>query len=233
MSLAFCHCCKAKIGYDGSTWGLESLLPAGDSDPTAVENLSSDVSRLGECKIVFAGNYNICGQAVRFADAQWPALKAYVEGGGRLYMVAEHSGEYPIGPPGTTSFICHTDLTRTRDFLSFMGSSLDLDGKLWSDLAVMVAGAANIATGQGSVFNMRVGAFSAVSGGTSVFTSSGGGGGDNDGAGLTVVAVEQIGSGFIFLSGDSNTWSETLSINPFGAKTWTRRLWEYADADVI
>jgi hypothetical protein len=195
-------------------------------------NLASDLSRIAECKIVFGGNENSCGNAMRFASGDWPALKTYIQNGGRLYLVGEHSGDFPAAHE---SFKCLQDMTNLNNFLSSIGSTIAYVGGPYimnndpglSDTTPADPGDANIAQG-GITFMTNW--FGHISGGTSVWKANTPYYQDDRsavGSAKTIVAVEKIGSGFVFVAGDSNMFSLTNNCD------FTKRLWQYDDSQII
>jgi hypothetical protein len=201
------NACCGVIGYDEGVWAVsESCFPNND----IVVNLKLDISNISQCSLVFAGNRNSCGNAVRFPSGQWPAIQTYLQNGGRMWMQAEFFG-------------CLADAANLASFLAAIGSSLswggtvDESGTLCDSATnTCTPGAANIAQGT----TLKIARASRIDGGTSVWISD---------AGNVVVAVEQIGSGFFFLSGDSNITDGCAYNNcPF-----LQRLLNYADDDII
>lgn len=202
-----CCCVTEKIGYDSlSPWLIHGQCFEGYD---AVTSLAANVSAISECKVVFSGNNNDCGNAVRFSAVDWPAVKAYIQGGGRLWLQAEFKG-------------CLQDPAKLADFLAALGSSM-----AWGDTLepnsggncnpltnTCTPGAANIA--QGTV--LRIAAASKIDGGTSVWVR------DNP-----IVAAEKLGNGFLFLTGDSNITSGC----GYNNCVFLQRLATYADGDIL
>ena len=199
------NCCCGTIGFDETAWGVTSCFPSS----AVIINLASDISRISECRLVFAGNKATCAQAVRFASGDWPAVKSYIEDGGRLWLQAEYQG-------------CMTDVANLASFLSALGSAITwLGGSHDSNCATdgsrdCIAGAANIA--QGVTFRMALTA--ELSGGTNVWQSP---------SGRNMVQVEQLGSGFLFVSGDSNLFDGCGYDNC----SFAQRLLNYADDQIL
>lgn len=204
------------IGFDQSAW---SVITACCNNSTII-NIASDVSRLAECRIVFGGNLGTCGNAIRFSSGDWPAIKTYIEGGGRLFIAAEHNNG------------CLGDAANLNSFLAAVGSSMSYAGGDYQQsfpspnltCSEMDAGSANIA--QGLSPRLRSNRFGEITGGTSVWVADSS---YTTGVGKTIVAVEALGSGFLFLIGDSNHHYLCGS----GCHEFFRRLWEYDDADII
>lgn len=204
--------CKVKIGFDESTWSM--IAGCGDIDP--ITNLKLNISPISECKVVFCGNPgNTCGNAVRFLGGDWAAVKTYIENGGRVWMNAEYNG-------------CLADPTFLADFLAAIGSTISWVGGSFDGSCAMdgtrdcTPGTANIAQGLASPFRMA--ATGVLSGGTNVFLAP---------SGQQMVQVEQLGDGFFFLCGDSNVAGSGGVCDYSDNCTFFRRLWEYADGDII
>lgn len=153
--------------------------------------------------------------AVNFAAGDWPAVRAYIEGGGRLWIQGEYQG-------------CLADSADFNSFLAAMGSSIQWVGSSYDSGCATdgsrdcTPGAANIAQSLSSPFRMALTA--EMSGGTSVWLAP---------SGVSMIQVEQLGDGFLFASGDANP-----ALGPEGGCSYDhceffRRLWEYEDADII
>ncbi len=188
-------CCCQAIGFDEAEWpGVMGCLPGKSS----IINLKTNISRITECAVVFAGNNGTCANAVRFNSSDWPAIRQWIQGGGRLFIAGEHSGE-KIG-----TFRCLSDMANYNAFLTAMGSTLFYIGLDYDDGFPLCSanyyspGLANIAQGIGFPGER----FGAMAGGTTVWL--GPAGGSLSGAGIACVVAEKIGSGFLFASGDSN-----------------------------
>jgi hypothetical protein len=216
-------CCGGKIGFDLTDTLRQYLLCFPGF--TAVENISTDISKLSQVRVVFAG-YNSLNQfcnaqnSVRFAAQDRPALKSWIENGGRFFFITEFQG-------------CVLDPNSINPFLSDLGSTITWVGGAYDNLChdlneipprnrICTSGQANISQ------NLSVGfkiAFTAeIAGGTSVFFSP---------SGKLVVAVERIGDGFIFVSGDG-TISPTACFGDYATNCeFFFRLHEYADDDII
>jgi hypothetical protein len=221
-------CCCGAIGFDEAAWSwAESCF----SDKTIIENIKDDVPGLiGQCKILFAGNNSTCGNAIRFAGPDWEAIREWIADGGRLYIAAEHSGNY-VGP-GTESgmtFRCLQDMTNLNVFLATMGSAISYVGNDYNASSPSCSstyyspGAANIAQG----INFTGERFAEVSGGTTLWLGTAGSGGTGSGIGKTAAAIERVGDGALVLIGDGN--SGICS----GYCPFLNRLYDYEIADVI
>ncbi len=205
---ASCCCVVEKIGFTQSGWSGLMTCHGGDM----LFNLAGNVTRLAECKVVFEGLDNVCGRAINFASGDWPAVKTYIQGGGRLWINAEYGA--PCGG-------CLAESANMHAFLAAMGSTLSrtdsCDNPELGQCVALVPGAANIAAGA----SLKKATSTNIFGGTSVWLSASGNG---------VVNVEQLGDGFIFLSGDSNLQ------NVCGQAAFCdffKRVWEYDDGDII
>lgn len=198
-----------KLGFDLAAFSI------GDLDYQTVANLAtSDITRIYQCGVVLAGLHdNSCGDAMQFAEADWPTVRAWVESGGRLWL----NTEWDEGDPDA----CLTDREAVNDFLDAIGSTLTSDlgyhGCDEPDWLSATPAAANIAAG----FNLHMACTTAIGGGTSCWTSP---------DATIMVAVEQVGAGFVFVCGDGNIWdSDIIDIN----QEVIRRLMTYRDEDVI
>lgn len=217
MSLAKCHCCCPVVGFDDVILWSRWFCCDGQ---TRLTNLLADVTQLTQCKVVFGGNYDSCGQAVRFAVGDWPTVKAYVVGGGRLWITAEWGNPTVMGH-GLP--LCFQDAAKTtlNSFLSSMGSTITYVGGDYVTGVFSDPGTANIAQGLSITSSL----FGEITGGTSVWLSPAGA----EGTGKAIVAVEKIGNGFLFVSGDSNLGLD----NSTNFCDFVKRLWTYEDAAII
>lgn len=212
LCLSGCDCVPT-VGFDQSVWPGVSAC----GGITVLTNMSTtNIGSLAQCKIIFAGNPgDACGPAIRFISTDWPAVKTYIENGGRLWISAEYEG-------------CLNDPTNLASFLTAMGSSLSNLGGVYDGSCTVdgsrdcTPGVANIAQGLSSPFRMA--ATGELSGGTNVFLSP---------SGQEMVQVEQLGDGFLFLCGDSNVVMGNHGCDYSGNCEFLRRLWEYADGDII
>jgi hypothetical protein len=201
------RCCGKKIGYDETSWGLETAYGL-----DAVTNIASDISLLNSVSVCFAGNRNTCGNAVRFDAADWETIRLWIVAGGRFFIVGEHSGDYPA--PGET-IKCLQDMPALNDFLSAITSSIRYVGGDYMTFQVQPdPGAAQMAHAGECTINR----FGEVENGTSLWVGPSG----VPGTGKVVVAVEQIGNGFVFVAGDSD----------MTGAFWAR-VWEDDDANII
>ncbi len=209
-------CCCPTIGYDESAWGWPESCCTGT---TVIQNLKTSLSQLSMCRVVFGGNNGVCGEAVRFGSGDWAAVKSWIESGGRLFMCAEHS----------TICFSSTAQTNLANFLSAVGSSMsyaggDLNGDSPACFAAYYTpGDANIA--QGITFTGE--RFGQIDPGSGKSVWLGSAGATVSGLGVCAVAAEQLGNGFLFLSGDGNHGHCS------GYCDFVKRLWEYADADIL
>lgn len=202
------------IGFDESSW---SGVVACCSGMSPLINLAGDVSRLVECRVVFCGNNGSCGDAVRFTPGDWPVVRSYIEGGGRLWMQAEFTPEI-----GT----CLQDEATLTAFLAAMGSSLEYGGGAHDNNCASdgtrdsIVGVAGIAADAPQPTPFRMAATAEITGGVNVWKSPNG---------TNMVQVEQLGSGFLFLTGDSNLSGGCGYDNC----AFFKRLWEFDDGDII
>jgi hypothetical protein len=189
-------------------------------------NLASNISRLSECRVVFGGNNRQCGNAIRFASADWSEIRSYVQNGGRLFLNGEHSGNHPATG---TAFKCLQDKDNLNDFLSFLGSSIRYIGFDYNatgpNCSATYYSPGDAAIAQGINFTGE--RFGELSGGTSLWIGPAGTGGTGSGAGKVAAAIEQIGDGFLVVCGDSDQGTCE------GACNFLRRLWEYADDQIL
>lgn len=198
-------CCGSggTIGFDDTIRNNLWTGCFGTLSPIAF--LASNVSRLSECKVVFAGLLS-CNSAVKFASGDWPAVKTYIQNGGRLVFVTEFQG-------------CLADPTAVASFLSALGSSITWLGGSYDAgaTASCTPGTANIAQGLSFYLN----ATAELSGGTSVWVSP---------SGKQMLQVEAIGSGFLFVCGDSNVLENSI---PHSDCAFWQRVFNDADGDII
>lgn len=193
---------RKKVGYE---LGRGAWVHTIGIDADYVELLMDDVSQISECSLVFCGAVG-CNQAVWFDPADWATVAAWVASGGRLWI----NGEYEPCLEGDAAATLNA-------FLSSLGTSLRWVGGLSSTLSNYSPGIAAIASGQ----TFRMGGSAEVSGGTSVWL-------DPDDATVTV-AAEAVGSGFIFLCGDSDVFDGVYSMNaPFA-----ERLYEAGSGEIL
>lgn len=202
-----------KIGFDLTAFGIGSCHTV----ETVANLATADLARFDECKVILAGlQGDNCGDSVRFPEARWGRVRQWVRDGGRLWI----NSEWAIAP-GDPEVDCLSDPPRLAEFLTALGSSLtynfgfnDCNTPDWLNAT---AGAANIAQGS----SLKMACTAAIGGGTTVWLSPN----------ATVMAAgEQIGRGFVFLSGDGNIWDSAI-INdncPF-----LDRLLTYDSADIL
>lgn len=220
-------CCDLTFGFDAGAWnncfvfGCSNLLACANN-ASAIINLKDDVSRIGECRIVFAGrcdqNGNFFGApVVRFAPADWPAIRTYIEGGGRLWLNAEED-------------MTPDNFAEMAGFLAAMGSGISyVSGPFDSTDSGGTAapGDANIA--QGLTMNLHYSAAGQVGGGTAVWRSSVS---DSRLPDVPLVVVEKLGEGFLFFTGDGH-WITTFFDPTYDFCEFFKRLWEYDNSQII
>jgi hypothetical protein len=240
--MMMCCCGCPTIGLDGSAdptgWTSccftdypSNTKPGSQS---LIINLKDDVSRLGECRVVFANAVGGAGRDIRFAAGDWPAVQSYVTGGGRLWIAGT--------PPDYTGGGGTLIPTNVNTFLTALGATIQLDTSYafyHIDSSAFCGrgrmGPANIGADlDDPTFFTAGGAFEGfgiVLGGTVVSQAFSyiypPGSGTFDLAYYPVVTVEKVGNGFVFLSGN------------FGApcpqsncRFWPR-LWLYDDSQII
>jgi hypothetical protein len=207
---------QTKLGFDQSTRLFEGCLSSENVE--YVQNISSDISLITQCSLVFAGFVRFCGDdAINFSADDWPLIKTWIEEGGRFWLVTEFEG-------------CLGDPLEVVDFLAALGATITYDGGVFDsycDAGFMTPGDANIAAGitdHEMAATAELGgslAEGGTSGGTTVFLSP---------SGKRMVVVEALGSGFLFVSGDSSLWDTGCG---FTNCTILTRLLNYADGDII
>jgi hypothetical protein len=206
---------KGTIGFDESTWPFESCFSSGNVE--YVQNISSDISLIDQCSLVFAGIAGYCGNAIRFDTADWPAIKTWIEDGGRFFLSTEWGDEDPDDS-------CLQDPSRVADFLVQLGSTIIYDGDSFDcgceqeSGGLMTPGDANIGAG---IWDHGMACTAELTGGTTVFLSP---------SGKRMIVVEALGSGFLFVSGDSNLAGFECD---FTNCTILTRMLNYADGDII
>jgi len=212
-------CCVRKLTlgffspYNGATPLLELWLPC---LPVylAVNNLNVNISRLGECDIVFIDPifYN------EFVyDANMAAVVDWLNAGGKIFIYAEaipfvYSRPFvPFGsPPPLRNSAQEFDYQ-----LAAYGSSMRFGGGNYTDYFA-ASGSAAIAQGLSGTRGIEFTESGAVTGGTSVFIA----------AGAVCLSAERVGNGIVFACGDSNFGkgnSKALKICKFIDRlvTWT------------
>ena len=197
-----CKCC-CKVGFDEGAWPIQSCLP----NVEFVENIADDISKLNEVCLVFAGNVDACSNAVRFDAGDWETIRDWIERGGRLFLATEYQG-------------CLQDPGATNNFLGTLGSSITWVGGIFDFFCRtgMIPGPAQIAQG---LTDNGMAATAILSGGTTMFTSPN--------AGVVMMVVEQIGDGFLFVTGDSNHFQ----FCSFDNCELVRRLYRNGDNEII
>jgi len=196
-------CCAYKIGFDENAWAVTGC----DAQVTVVEDIKDDISLLDECIAVFCGNNNDCGEAIRWEEEDWPTIKEWVEAGGRLWI----GGEWAQTDP--EQFSCIQDADTLNEFLDAMGSGIVYVKEDNTTQGACTAGTANIAQDFTPFNYNRCGTFT---GGTTVWLGQ---------SSKKVVVCEEIGDGFIFVTSDSNLYSNSC--------TWFKRIWQYDSEDII
>lgn len=209
-SICFNSCCD-RIGFDQTSWlDMGTCFPENND---FIINISNDISLLSQCKLVFAGNQDVCGPAVRFPESQWQDIKDWIEQGGRMFMAAEHSGNAP--DPATHALVkCLKDMERLNSFLGFIGSSIRYIGGDYQGIPFDVSfcgsltpGPAKIAIDSAPPFMAN--RFGELQGGTVVWETDcvfeDEAFQDKPSQGVkAVVVAEKLGEGFFFLTGDSD-----------------------------
>lgn len=206
-------CCTpaAKIGFDIFPWpGLSAVC-----FPTTpqISGLAFDISRIDECKLVFAGLFDECSNAMRFTPGQYGTIRTWIEGGGRFYLSAEYTP-------------CLGDSAAVSAFLAAIGSTILYVGGLFDSGCEsiagdrsMIPGLANIAQGLPPI---KMAATGQLSGGTNVFRSP---------SGIHMLQVQKIGNGFLFVCGDSNVAGQQQCL--YNNCEFFKRMFNYEDAAII
>jgi hypothetical protein len=219
--------CCGRVGFDQTKWpGVVSCL---GTDKTYIENLASDISRISDCDLVFCGNSSICGNAVRWPLITWEIVYNWLFQGGRMYMQAEHSGNYdpegedkPLPPdfqsPRGMHFKCLQDMEQLNNFLLALNVNLTYAGGDYCTFPYDPATGCAEMTPNVGIANAcqhrfpsdRFGEIQGgdeVWGGESIWTDDFGKANPEKRGHRAVVCVYQVGDGFFFLSGDSDPWN--------------------------
>lgn len=200
-------CCRL-VGFDQKAAGTIKTWFDGDrfAPIEVVEDLAEDLSRLHECRVVFAGhdpNALTCGSAIHFAKDDWPRIRDYIRCGGRVWLSLEYEG-------------CLTDPDQAEEFLQALGTSITWSGDLF-DCGCEGADDANEETrecrpGEAKIaqaVSVKMACSARIDGGTVVWYAPvgrryNGEPGEVEGEPVPIVAVERIGEGFLFVAGDVN-----------------------------
>ena len=210
------------VGFDGRTWSISTCLPGIEMVP----NLISDISLIENCRLVFCGmRAGLSQYAINFSPEHYQFIRNWIHGGGRLWLCTEYQSylEYHVE--------FGSQIHKVSNFLAGVGSTMtygggDYDGSFHN----AVPGVANIS--QGLTFLMADTA--KINGGTSVWRTTN--------TPVTMVAVEQIGNGFLFLCGDGNVLGDMSNADnstsgdqgdPVPSTTFVNRLYSYANQDII
>lgn len=209
------------------SYGVDSLDVFSECFPgfSVVTNIKDDVTKLAGLKLVFAGHTTtsscLTAVSVRFVSTDYAAVKDWIESGGRLVLFSEFDG-------------CLQDPATLITFLADLGSTMSWVGGVYNeqchDLGASpprdrrcTPGVANIAQG---LTNVYMAASAEISGGTSIFFSS---------SGKLIFAVEKLGNGFLFLSGDANIGRAGAGCPGLEGNNcqFLKRLYDYADDAIL
>lgn len=188
-----CQCCRGM--FVGCSHSSPPFVPAScfGEDVEYVTNIRLNVSLIWQCRLVYAN----CISGVPFAAGDYAEIADYVAEGGRFWVQTEWESPSPgFGFPPTRP-------VGVDDFVAALGGSMSWVGGGHDEFCESVAGesrlcqAGDAAIGQNVEVKMAMSA--EIAGGTSVLLTP------TDG--LPMVAVEAVGEGFIFMSGDSNIWN--------------------------
>lgn len=199
---------RGDIGFDRSKWGIEAAYTA-----RVIENIADDVAKITRCRLVFAGVNSGSGaeRSINFSESDWAEVKAWIEAGGRLWLQAEYGAALD-------------DPEQLDDFLNAMGVGMSWNSGVYDSGCDVSRSArhdtANISDGA----VLRMAATAEILGGTPVWRCPT--------AEKIMVAVEAVGDGFLFVSGDGNLFNDSCGYigdnSPFAL-----RLYEYEDSEVI
>ena len=211
------------IGFDSFAWGITSFF---NPSINIVPNIATDISLLNNCSLVFCGlmlatpdpiTHQYENVIIKFTSDQYPKIKAWIQSGGRLWLQTEYQAYVESLP--------NSQVTAIRDFLTGIGATMTYLGGAYDDSpspgAYAYAGAANIA--QGLTFEMDDTA--AIGGGTPVWHAPS--------SNVAMTSVEQIGSGFLFLCGDSNVLYPPGQGGPTNSSVFVNRMYSYPNDQVI
>jgi hypothetical protein len=231
MEWMSCNCGTKLIGFTSASPGTDGYgrvqTHAQSLGYETITDLvhTPNFEQIPNCKVIFAGLDVSCGAVfgtTNFGNL-YPQIKEFLDSGGRLWLQLEW------GHPGEAALSCFVD-TGIGDFLTAMGTTMNWIGgdRQPDDIAFhpMVPGDAQISQGLPSnQNNNRFGQMSRGSG--KVVWESGTHYGAA--AGQSVVVAEAIGSGFLFMTGDSNLWGVFID----GEKELIRRLIESGDNEIL
>lgn len=208
MFIPGCQACNCvTIGFDNlANWAITSCY----TGHTFQANLYANVSLISPLRLVFC-RFTTSVFDNPFNSADWSAVASWVSGGGRLFLGGDYSGST-------------MDYTTANNFLSAIGSSMSVvSGNVPTANCAsgVTAGTANIAAGLSTFPGVTT--YTSVSGGTDVFLGPV--------ASEIILAVEAVGNGFVFASGDWTPWI----FNSGGCDSceFSLRLLDYADGDII
>jgi hypothetical protein len=207
-----CCCTPAqKIGFDVFPWPAmtASCFPTTGT----IIGLTTNIARISECRVVFAGLQDACGRAINFTPGQYAAIRNWITGGGRLYLSLEFEG-------------CLGDQPTAVSFLAAMGTAITYVGGAFDNSCetvpgtrAMLPGVANIAQGLPAT---KMAATAELAGGTNVFRSP---------SGVQMMQVEKLGSGFLFVCGDGNVAGQQFCL--YNNCAFFRRLMTYQNSEII
>jgi hypothetical protein len=246
------------FGFSGSGESFASCCETTES----IIFLKNGIGRIYDCRLVIAGMNAICntkpdgsrGISVNFSESDWPTIKDYIENGGRLFF----HGAYET---------CLMDRDRANEFMSALGSSLRISNRFNPALPAAYlydkCGPAEMFPGEAKISHdidrMWAGTFNTVEGGdASVWvypdsfmasqicivglfgqTSTNPNPGPKAGpVNPSVVRVQRIGKGYIFLCGCGmeETWALGIffpTIQIRNCQFFNRLTVDIEDADFI
>jgi len=205
----------ARYGFDLAAWKITTDFDCFPGIPF-VENIASNISLLNDdLKLVFAGTSGpgteFCPlNSIFFDEEDWARIRTWIEAGGRFFLSTEFQG-------------CLLDEVAVDNFLLALGSTMIWSGGSFDSgcSRVMTTGPAAIVEDIGDTRMAATAQVFEVDG-TVVFTTQSGG---------AMVAVEQLGKGFLFLSGDGDIFRGLCP--DFTNCEFARRLLENSDSDII
>ncbi len=194
MGVQIQPCCCSCVTGTYSSFSLSCI--------TTPIDLQADPGRLSECRLVFIGTVdNDCSQVFSIPAPTQTALKAWVEAGGRLYVMGDSVTCFNRDNP--------TNRTNYNNFLGFLGTGMQLttnipDGCPPTDSCYDVV-PASIGIMNGLTTPMRYSLGGEISGGTPLASTAT----DVPVLGCDVphvfIAAEEIGAGLVVACASSFT----------------------------
>lgn len=198
-------CCCASIGFvDAAYFRVGQCLTAQEMAFNTHVNLDD----IANYTLIFDGLVGGCPGNILHVDAgQWASVKDWIEAGGRFVLACEYED-------------CMDDYANVQAFLTALGSTMTITGnyEIGCQASPCTAGTAQIGAG----LTCYMGGCSEITGGASVLVSPN--------AAVVMMAVEQLGDGFLFLSGDSNIFT---SVCGSVSCELIARLWGDPDDEII